>query len=113
MEIGDFTREQCESALRVSFYNADTASFYLISGNIPTTPQSDPRSVDITERQRASDTIGEKIKRWDELEEDVKGIIVEIAKRAGKEKEIAMAYQLWCVTNGDPEKTYELLIEEP
>jgi hypothetical protein len=35
MDLGDFTREQCETALRAASFNSDAASFYLLFGQIP------------------------------------------------------------------------------
>lgn len=40
MEIGQYRRPECEAALRASYGNVERAAEYLLSGNIPTSPNT-------------------------------------------------------------------------
>jgi hypothetical protein len=97
-QIGPFTRAQCEDALRRAFFNLDTASLYLVGERGPDAGEA-----------RA----GDGAPAWDALTPETRHAIVEIAQRAGKPDQVAMALQLWYATEGDPQRTLELLVSEP
>jgi hypothetical protein len=94
MDLGDFSREQCEKALRDSFYNTDRATRFLIAD--PTQGRE--------ERTQDGQITGEEM-----------AVLREIADEAGiaqTPKYLGTIYQVWKVNDGNRDATLLTLRDE-
>jgi hypothetical protein len=119
MGLGDFSREQCEAALREASFNPDTASYYLLTNQItgagPVVEGRLSGRVEIPvavpkvkrEEKKAED---EAPLPFERLSEKDKEDIREIAAECGSD--IGTVYQLWCVAGGNLETTRNLVRDD-
>jgi hypothetical protein len=95
MDLGDFSREQCEKALRDSFYNTDSATRFLIAE--PTHKKDEERTQD------------------GQIADEEMSIIRDIAEEVGiaqTQEYLATIYQVWKVNDGDRDAALLTLRDE-
>jgi hypothetical protein len=119
MDLGEFTREQCETALRAASYNSDKASYYLLTNQIPQSESIEGRRlrgrIEIPVAPRPEKPPEVKTKEdqpvpFEQLPESEKTTLRGLADEY--DTDLATVYQFWCISNGDIGNTKELLEED-
>ena len=97
MEMGPFSQEDCERALRVSYFNVHRAAAFLLDGNIP---------------ERPSGYIYDSVESMDgmDLEEKEKEALRRLFNQTKIDIPVLIQYYVAC--DGDEEKTLMCIMDE-